>query len=71
MKALSVQIHEYLSCPPSKVKEILIDLVRTKDNFAPNLSLNALWEQEKNYYKEHGCNAFDYGYTKSLKHLPS
>lgn len=60
--SLPQQIHNHLNCPPSRVKEILVDLASTKAEFAPDKTLPQLWEQEKDYYKKYGCSAFDAGY---------
>lgn len=44
--------------------EIVRELERTQLNFCPNLSLEQIWEQEKEYYKQHGMGAFDCGYAR-------
>ncbi len=46
----------------SKVEEVMESLQSTQSNFAPNLSIEELWNQEKPYYEKYGMSAFDAGY---------
>lgn len=49
--SLPQQIHNHLNCPPSRVKEILIDLSETKVQRYPDKSLTQLWDIFKDTYK--------------------
>jgi len=54
MKSLSIQIHEALGCPPSRVKEILIELAGIKRNLYPDADLPSVWLIYKPTYIEYG-----------------
>ena len=45
-----------------KVNEVLDSLLTTYLGFELELSLEEIWEQEKEYYISHGMSAFDCGY---------
>lgn len=45
------------------IQDIIDSLQQTKSGFGLEKSLEELWEQEKDYYKNNGMNAFDSGYV--------
>ena len=43
-------------------EEIVVCLSNTKSSFDLKISLDELWEEEKDYFKNNGMSAFDSGY---------
>ncbi len=51
------------------VYDCLSSLLLTQNEFAPHLSLSAVWEQEKDSFIKYGMSHFDAGYCGRSKQL--